>query len=218
MRLLLSQCFAYPVPVRESKVKIIRPAGMSGDDRNPATACPDVFFHLGVFGDNPKSAEADAYMEKVVWVDPHYKTLWGRFRTSVKVGNYSELLGWLKARWLKATQRNYKYQVDGKIVEAVEFDNFLKQHKPYHILRVGQKNPPYTTDAFGEPTFWCPDPHQKPHIQKDICIMGCKCCFAVEEISKNEHLVYCKRPLPKRTAYIPKTFVRVYKYGNSGSK
>ena len=58
----------------------------------------DVFFQTVPFGTDPKDPEEVCYMEKVVWVNPNHKTLWGRFRTSLKVTNYAELLEWLPKR------------------------------------------------------------------------------------------------------------------------
>ena len=180
----------------------------------------DVFFHITPFKNNPKSDEADAYMERVVWIDPNYKTLWGQFRTSSQVGNYHDLLAWLKERWLKTQKpvnnnrqenRRYKYQVEGRIIEPQEFDEFLRQNQPYHVLEVGQRNSPYGTGQFGEPKFWCPDPHQKPCIQEGHCTLGCWACLAVEEVSKYKHLIYCKSPLAKGEKFDAKIFRRVYK-------
>lgn len=59
----------------------------------------DVFFQIVPAGNNPKDEEADCCMERVTWVNPDYKTLWGYFHTSYEVTNYSELLNWLKRRW-----------------------------------------------------------------------------------------------------------------------
>ena len=65
-----------------------------------------VFFQIVPIGENPKSEDATCCMEKVAWVNPDYKTLWGRFRTSYEVTNYYELLKWLKHRWLKSKEND----------------------------------------------------------------------------------------------------------------
>lgn len=61
----------------------------------------DIFFQIVPIGDDPKSEEAVCCMERVTWVNPNYKTVWGSFRTSYEVTNYSELISWLKKRWLR---------------------------------------------------------------------------------------------------------------------
>lgn len=60
----------------------------------------DIFIQIVPFKGNAKDVE-NFYIEKVVWVNPNYNTMWGRFRTTHRVGNYVELLKWLKYRWLK---------------------------------------------------------------------------------------------------------------------
>ena len=61
----------------------------------------DIFLQIVPFGANPKEREV-CYMEKVVWVNPSYKTMWGYFHTSNSSAmNYIELLEWLKERWVK---------------------------------------------------------------------------------------------------------------------
>lgn len=65
----------------------------------------DIFFQIVPFGDNPKERES-CYMEKVVWVNPHYKTTWGYFHTSNNSAmNYAELLEWLRDRWSKEKRK-----------------------------------------------------------------------------------------------------------------
>lgn len=179
----------------------------------------DIFFQLMPFGNDPKSEEADSYMEKVVWVNTNYKTLWGWFHTSYTATNYADLLAWLKERRSRkngnatenaAGQKNYKYHVDGKVIEAAEFDDFLKEHYPFHVLEDGQWNSHCITRIPGEPGFSCPDPHQKPRISANMCRLGCKCCFAFEELSETKRYIYCQHPLPKGKEYYPKVFRRVY--------
>lgn len=65
----------------------------------------DVFFQLLPFEGDPKDADS-SYMERVAWVNPNYKTNWGRFHSSYKVTNFAELLNWLETRWRKNTQAN----------------------------------------------------------------------------------------------------------------
>ena len=61
----------------------------------------DIFFQIIPFGENPKEKES-CYLEKVVWVNPYYKTMWGYFHTSYNYPmNYVELLEWLRERWNK---------------------------------------------------------------------------------------------------------------------
>ena len=177
----------------------------------------EIFFHTSPFSSNPKSKESDGYIEKVIWVDSNYKTLWGRFHTNDKIVNAYELWEYLKTRYEKKQehnlrdQRNYKYEVDGHIVEVTEFDEFLEKNKPYHILTVGQKNPRYGIGQYGEPLFSCPDPHQKPDIQLGHCQWGCYSCLAIEEISKTKQIIYCKSGVAKGEKYDPKYFKRIYK-------
>lgn len=65
----------------------------------------DIFLQTVSFDNNPKDENA-SYIEKVVWVNPNYKTTWGYFRTSNNPpSNYTDLLDWLKKRWLKERNR-----------------------------------------------------------------------------------------------------------------
>ena len=179
----------------------------------------EVFIQTVPFGNNPKSEIADGYMEEVIWVDPSYKTSWGKFHTRCKIGNYSDLLNYLKARWQGSQsennddtkkQRKYKYQVDGRIIEVNEFEDFLYQNKPYHILEVGQRNFKFETTKMGQPHFWCPDPHQKPCIQEECCTLGCYVCLAVEEVSQSKRYIYCKHSFANGRKYESKYFKRIY--------
>ena len=175
----------------------------------------DIFFNTSILGDNPKSEEADGYLDKVVWVDPYYKTLWGKFHSNYRICNYFDLLKYLKERHEQSQsfdlQRNYEYQVDGKMVEATEFDRFLEENKPYHILTVGQKNPRYGSGQNGETLSSCSDPHQKPVIQLGHCQLGCYSCLAIEEVSKTKQIIYCKSGFAKGKKYDPKYFKKIYK-------
>lgn len=180
----------------------------------------EIFFHTAPFSDNPKSQDSDGYIDKVVWVDPRYKTSWGRFQTNDKIATGYDLWKYLKERWEQnstksncdvSNQRNYKYLVDGEIIEADEFEKFLNQNKPYHVLEDGQRNYKYGIAQNGEPHFWCGDPHQKPDIQRGHCQWGCYSCLAIEEINPKKFLIYCKSPRPKGITYDPKVFKRVYK-------
>ena len=177
----------------------------------------EIFINTAPLGDNPKSKYANGCIEKVAWVDPDYKTRWGRFHTDEKVVNAFELWQYIKERYEQSqkqnpsNQRNYKYQVDGKIVEATEFDRFLEENKPYHILTVGQKNPRYGSGQNGEPLSSCSDPHQKPVIQLGHCQLGCYSCLAIEEVSKTKQIIYCKSGFAKGKKYDPKYFKRIYK-------
>lgn len=61
----------------------------------------DIFFQTAPFGANPKD-EDECYIEKVTWVNPNYKTMWGNFRTTSDApANHKGLLQWLKERWKK---------------------------------------------------------------------------------------------------------------------
>lgn len=59
-----------------------------------------IFFQLSAFREDFEDDE-DGYMEKVIWVRPDGGTPWGRFVTSSYPFNRTELLEWLKERWLK---------------------------------------------------------------------------------------------------------------------
>ena len=96
----------------------------------------EIFFHTAPFSDNPKSQDSDGYIDKIVWVDPAYKTSWGRFQTNNKIATGYDLWRYLKERWEQnstksncdvSNQRNYKYQVDGEIIEAGEFEKISKK-------------------------------------------------------------------------------------------
>ena len=51
----------------------------------------DIFFNTSTLGDNPRSKYSNGCIDKVVWVDPNYKTCWGRFHTDNKIANAFEL-------------------------------------------------------------------------------------------------------------------------------
>lgn len=174
----------------------------------------DVFFQIVPFGKNPKDPEEVCYMEKIVWVNADYKTLWGKFRTSVKVTNYAELLAWLQKRQHQATNAHSNaaantsstadasanmYSFDGKVIGRAELLQFLDDNKPYHIVEVGARNNPryYPSGAL------CGDPHQKPYIQEGHCTLGCYACLALVEDGHKKYVV-CKSPLKKGEQYEPK--------------
>ena len=185
-----------------------------------ADANVEIFFHITPWGEDAKSKEAEAYMEKVIWVDPEHKPLWGVFRTSYEIGNYYDLMNLLYQQWMrgqnhqiarKNLQCNYKYQVDGEIVDASEFDEFLKQNQPYRKIKAGCKNMFFS--GFGNPDnseSWCTDPHQKPKIDAQGCIYGCYSCVAVEQINDSESYIYCKSPYAKGLKFNAKIFKRIY--------
>lgn len=73
----------------------------------------DIFFHIVPFPNNPKDTDI-GYIEKIVYTNPNGKTLWGYFRTSYAIGNYTELLEWLKDRWEKEKIRDSSLTVNIK--------------------------------------------------------------------------------------------------------
>ena len=177
----------------------------------------DVFFQIVPFGKNPKDPEEVCYMEKIIWVNADYKTLWGRFRTSLKVTNYAELLVWLQKRSQKAENTHSNvvantsatadasanmYSFDGKVIGRAELLQFLKDNEPYSIVEVGARNNPryYPSGAL------CGDPHQKPCIQEAHCTLGCYACLALVEDGRKQYII-CKSPLKKGEKYDPK-FIR----------
>ena len=178
----------------------------------------DIFFQIVPFGKNPKDKEEVCYMERVAWVNPHYKTPWGSFHTSVKVTNYAELLEWLKHRWEKEQQTpknvpsldttftpvaGSKYLSEGKVVEASELDDFLKENAPYRVIKVGSRNNPKDRIA-----RLCADPHQTPCIQEGHCIYGCYTCLGMVE-ADGKQIIFCKSPYAKGQEYKPKIFRKV---------
>ena len=178
----------------------------------------DIFFQIVPFGKDPKDKEEVCYMERVIWVNPTYKTFWGRFNTTLQVTNYAELLEWLRNRWEKekrgvlATSLSNisftpadrcKYSSGGKVVEADELEAFLKDNAPYRIITVGSRNNP------NDPTRrLCADPHQKPYIEEGHCTLGCYACLAMVE-TDGKRLVFCKSPLSKGEQYDARIFRKI---------
>ena len=165
-----------------------------------------------------KDKEEVCYMERVAWVSPTYKTLWGRFNTSVKVTNYAELLEWLKDRWEKEKlgtptvpppnasfipAAGSKYLSEGKVVEVTELESFLNKNAPYRVVRVGAWNNPNDTAR-----RLCADSHQTPHIQKGHCIYGCYTCLGMVE-ADGKQFVFCKSPFVKGQEYTPRIFRKI---------
>ena len=171
----------------------------------------DVFFQVVPFGKNPKDPEEVYYMEKVIWVNEYYKTMWGKFRTSYKTTNYAELLDWLKKRKQHVANARSNvtentsstvdvtadmYSFGGKVIGRAELLQFLQDNKPYRIVEVGARNNPryYPSGAL------CGDPHQKPCIQEAHCTLGCYACLALVEDGRKQYIV-CKSPLKKGEQY-----------------
>lgn len=178
----------------------------------------DVFFQIVPFGKDPKDKEEVCYMERVVWVNPNYKTLWGWFHTSVKVTNYAELLEWLKGRWengQQSTQINpppegtftpvvgSKYLSNGKVIDASELEAFLNENIPYRVIKVGTRNNP--RDAARR---LCADPHQTPYIQEGHCIYGCYTCLGMVE-ADGKQVILCKRSSANGQEYKPRLFRKI---------
>ena len=174
-----------------------------------------IFFQLAPFGNDPKSSDELAYMEKVFWVNPNYKTIWGEFRTSYNICNYAELVEWLKMRWEKRQRKiqsgskpnatfalslKGKYVVNGEVVDAADVEAFLRENKPYRIIKVGSWNNPRDIER-----RLCSDSHQKPKIQDCHCLWGCYHCLAMIE-SGDKQFIYCQYPTNKGKDYKPKVF------------
>lgn len=178
----------------------------------------DVFFQIVPFGKDPKDREEVCYMERVVWVNPHYKTFWGRFHISIKVTNYAELLEWLKDRWLKGQQgpgitpapesaftpaAGSKYLSEGKVLAASELEAFLHENAPYRVIEVGSRNNPKDRVA-----RLCANPHQTPCIQDGHCIYGCYTCLGMVE-ADGKQIVFCKSSFSKGKEYNPRIFRKI---------
>ena len=179
----------------------------------------DIFFQITPLGKDPKDKYDVCYMEKVVWVNPQYKTAWGEFRTSNnKPANYAGLLEWLKQRWEKkdvnytqlktdsgksefsstiSIKRNTKYRKndreDGTIINGTEFEAFLGANQPYRRLvsddYAWKRTPPYSKEE-----QYCPlDKKVYRNFNSGICY-GCVYCLAIEDAGGGKQYVYCKYP------------------------
>ena len=101
-----------------------------------------------------------------------------------------------------------------RIIEKEDFEDYLKQHSPYHVVQSGMKNNPKYATRFrivsnGE--FICPDSHQKPRIQVGHCLYGCYSCIAVEQISDNNYNIYCRYYYKESGEnYVPIFVTRIY--------
>ena len=166
-----------------------------------------IFLQLNEFEENPRD-EHSAYMERVVWVDPKYKTLWGRLRTSYKICNFVELVNLLESQYKRAMARQSKdntaqFLMDDKTISAEELRAYISSHYP--LMQVKENAPNNPDKGIGS----CPDSHQKPRINAEICYLGCYHCVAVVETNMRERYIYCNYPYSRKKIRNPKWIKKI---------